>query len=112
MIEKVTAYKVKNALETDPKRAYAWELENISEKHVSFGSALWILDNIETMRKLLEQYESETTNIEIGGNPSPQDVQEKLGEFLDWLDVHYETDQGTTTLYWFLSHEIGKRIKK
>ena len=47
---------------------------------------------------------------EIGGNRLPQDIREKLGEFLDWLDVHYEIDQGTTALYWFLDHEIGKRI--
>jgi len=48
---------------------------------------------------------------EIGGNRLPLDVQTKLGEFLDWLDVHYEVDQGTTALYWLLDHEIGKRIK-
>ena len=48
---------------------------------------------------------------EIGGNRLPLDVRTKLGEFLDWLDVHYEVDQGTTALYWFLDHEIGKRIK-
>lgn len=52
------------------------------------------------------------TNIEIGSNPLPADAQEKLGEFLDWLDVHYEVDSGTTALYWFLSYEINKRIKK
>ena len=49
---------------------------------------------------------------EIGTNPLPPDAQEKLGEFLDWLDVHYEVEQGTTALYWYLSYEIGKRIKK
>jgi hypothetical protein len=49
--------------------------------------------------------------IEIGGNKLPKDVQDKLGEFLDWLDVHYEIDQGTTALYWFLDYEIAKRIK-
>jgi hypothetical protein len=48
---------------------------------------------------------------EIGHNPLPIDAQEKLGEFLDWLDVHYEVDQGTTALYWYLSYEISKRIK-
>ena len=49
--------------------------------------------------------------IEIGDNKLPRDVQEKLGEFLDWLDEHYEVDQGSTALYWFLDYEIGKRIK-
>lgn len=48
--------------------------------------------------------------IAIGENPLPKDVQEKLGEFLDWLDVNYETDQGTTALFWSLSHEISKRL--
>lgn len=50
--------------------------------------------------------------IDVGGNKLPKDVQQKLGEFLDWLDVHYEIDQGTTVLYWFLDHEIEKRIRK
>lgn len=60
-MKKVTAYKGSKGapLETDPLRAYAWELENISENHVSFGSALWILDNIERVRKLLDEYEDE-----------------------------------------------------
>lgn len=52
------------------------------------------------------------THVEIGANPLPPDAQEKLGEFLDWLDVHYEVEEGTTALYWYLSYEIGKRIKK
>lgn len=52
------------------------------------------------------------TDQEIGTNPLPLDAQEKLGEFLDWLDVHYEIEQGTTALYWYLSYEISKRIKK
>jgi hypothetical protein len=51
-------------------------------------------------------------NIEIGSNPLPQDVQEKLGEFLDWFDEHYETKQGTTELFWFMSHEIAFRMKR
>lgn len=48
--------------------------------------------------------------VVIGENPLPKDVQEKLGEFLDWLDVNYETDQGTTALFWSLSNEISKRL--
>jgi hypothetical protein len=52
------------------------------------------------------------SEIEIGTNRLPKEVQEKLGEFLDWLDVNYEIDQGATALYWFLDHEIGKRITK
>lgn len=50
--------------------------------------------------------------IEIGGNQLPKDVQEKLGEFLDWFDQHYEADIGTTALFWYLSHEIAKRMMK
>jgi len=50
--------------------------------------------------------------VEIGSNPLPKDAQEKLGEFLDWLDVNYEIDVGATALYWCLSYEIGSRIKQ
>lgn len=49
---------------------------------------------------------------EIGSNPLPIDAQEKLAEFIDWLDVHYEVKEGSTALFWFLSYEIGGRIKK
>lgn len=52
------------------------------------------------------------TNIEIGTNPLPLDVQEKLGEFLDWLDEHYDIDTGATALYWHCSFIISERIKK
>ena len=55
---------------------------------------------------------TEMIDQEIGTNPLPIDAQEKLGEFLDWLDVHYEVEKGTTALYWCLSYEIGKRIKR
>lgn len=51
------------------------------------------------------------TNMKIGTNPLPLDVQEKLGEFLDWLDTEYEIDTGATALYWHLSYVIGERIK-
>ena len=54
----------------------------------------------------------ELDDIVIGSNRLPQEVQEKLGEFLDWLDGRYEIDQGTTALFWFLDYEIGKRIKQ
>lgn len=49
-------------------------------------------------------------DVEIGTNPLPEDAQKKLGEFLDWLDVHYETKEGTTSLYWYLSYEIASRL--
>lgn len=52
------------------------------------------------------------TPVSIGDNPLPKDAQEKLGEFLDWLDVNYEVDVGTTALYWELSYEIAKRLVK
>ncbi len=51
-------------------------------------------------------------NIEIGSTPLPIDAQEKLGEFLDWLDEHYEIDQGATALFWQMSYDIGNRIIK
>ncbi len=47
----------------------------------------------------------------IGTNPLPKDAQEKLAEFLDWLDVHYETEHGSTALFWELSYLIGASIK-
>jgi hypothetical protein len=49
-------------------------------------------------------------DIEIGKNPLPKDAQEKLGEFLDWLDASYELKNGATALFWHLSYEIGKEI--
>jgi len=49
--------------------------------------------------------------FEIGKNPLPVDVQDKLSDFLDWLDNHYEVDQGNTALYWQLSYMIFPRIK-
>ena len=60
-MKKVTAYKARSGapLETDPLRAYAWEMEIVSEKNVSFGSALWILNNADTVRQLLDEYEDE-----------------------------------------------------
>ncbi len=50
--------------------------------------------------------------VEIGTNPLPKDAQEKLAEFLDWLDVHYETEHGSTALYWELSYTLRQRIKQ
>lgn len=52
------------------------------------------------------------TKETIGGNPLPTDAREKLGEFLDWLDVHYEVDNGVTALYWQLSYIIGEKLTK
>lgn len=60
-MKKVTAYKARSGapLETDPLRAYAWELEIVSEKIVNFGAALWVLDHADTVRQLLDEYEDE-----------------------------------------------------
>lgn len=52
------------------------------------------------------------TETQVGVNPLPKDAQEKLAEFLNWLDVRYETTQGTTALFWELSYHIANRIKK
>ena len=50
-------------------------------------------------------------DVEIGGNPLPRDAQEKLGEFIDWLEQHYEIDQGSTALYWGMSYDLATRIR-
>lgn len=47
----------------------------------------------------------------VGSNPLPYDAQRELAKFLDWLDTHYETENGVTSLYWQLSYDIGKQIK-
>jgi hypothetical protein len=57
-------------------------------------------------------YTEAETQVGVGGNPLPYDVQEKLAEFLNWFDTEYETTQGTTALFWELSHHIANRIKK
>lgn len=51
-----------------------------------------------------------SNNVELGKNPLPIDAQEKLGEFLDWLDANYELKNGATALFWHLSYEIGGEI--
>lgn len=50
------------------------------------------------------------SDVEIGGNPLPLDAQEKLGEFLDWLDCNYDINGGSTALYWSMSHDISFRL--
>lgn len=50
-------------------------------------------------------------DTEIGGNPLPRDAQEKLGEFVDWLEQHYEIDAGSTALYWGMSYDLARRIR-
>jgi hypothetical protein len=47
---------------------------------------------------------------EIGTNPLPLDVQQKLGEFLDLIEEKYEIKHGATALYWSLSYLIAKEI--
>lgn len=61
MMEKVTAYRAgKGApLETDPLRAYAWKLTNISDNQVGFSDALWILQNGLDVSIIISQYEKE-----------------------------------------------------
>lgn len=49
--------------------------------------------------------------MKIGIDPLPLDVQEKLGEFLDWLDENYDIDNGSTALYWYCSFIISESIK-
>lgn len=48
---------------------------------------------------------------EIGKNPLPIDVQEKLGEFIDWLVKEgYDLDQGSTAFYWKYSYLLAQDI--
>lgn len=46
----------------------------------------------------------------IGSNNLPKDINERLSEFLDYLDTHYEVDTGSTALYWELSYIIASRV--
>lgn len=60
-MDKVTAYKAGNGapLETDPTRAFAWKLEAMSEKRVSFSNALWILQNSDKIKAIIDEYKNE-----------------------------------------------------
>jgi hypothetical protein len=51
-------------------------------------------------------------DITIGTNPLPVGAQEKLGEFVDWLEAHYGIDQGSTALYWYLSYHLADFLVK
>lgn len=67
-MKKVVAYKSGYGapLETDPKRAYAWSLEKNSDKEISFSSALWILENRDKIKSLINDYEKEIFLEELG----------------------------------------------
>lgn len=47
----------------------------------------------------------------VGSNPLPRDAQERLAEFIDWLDGVYDIKHGATALFWQLSYDIGAQIK-
>ena len=51
-------------------------------------------------------------DVEIGSNPLPLDAQEKLGEFIDWLDVNYDISNGATALYWGMSFQLSQLISE
>jgi hypothetical protein len=51
-------------------------------------------------------------DVEIGSNPLPLDAQEKLGEFIDWLDANYEISNGATALYWGMSCQLSQLISE
>lgn len=71
-MEKVTAYKCPGGiLETDPIRAYAWKLHKESKKHlgngdynlaIEFSAALWIIDNKDKVKALLNEFEKEISS--------------------------------------------------
>lgn len=50
--------------------------------------------------------------MEIGTNPLPMEVQQKLSEFIDWLDKSYDIDNGATAFYWGLSYQLATVIKE
>lgn len=54
--------------------------------------------------------DTEMSDQPIGANTLPLDVQQKLGEFVDWLDERYEAKNGSTALYWGLSYFIAEEI--
>lgn len=60
-MDKVTAYKACPGapLETNPVRAYAWKLEKISEKKISFSAALWILENPLEVKSIIDECDEE-----------------------------------------------------
>lgn len=68
MLTKIEAYRCPNgALETDPVRAFAWKLSDLSSKSSSggtytkleFSQSLWVLENKEMVKKVIEALEKE-----------------------------------------------------
>jgi hypothetical protein len=68
MLTKIEAYRCPNGgLETDLVRAFAWKLSDLSSKSSSIGSSiklnfsesLWVLENRETIKKVIEALEKE-----------------------------------------------------
>jgi hypothetical protein len=68
MLTKIEAYRCPNGhLETDPVRAFAWKLSHLSTLSSPMGSStkleftecLWILENKETVKKVIEALEKE-----------------------------------------------------
>ena len=51
-------------------------------------------------------------NTAIGANGLPAAIDYKLAEFLDWFDVHYNTKNGTTALYWQLAATIKEQLRE
>lgn len=68
MLTKIEAYRCPNgALETDPVRAFAWKLSDLSSKSSSggtytkleFSQSLWVLENKEMVKRVIESLEKE-----------------------------------------------------
>lgn len=70
----------------------------------------WLEDKVEPLARMLAAEKMGLTKDMIGEKPLPKDIQKKLGEFLDWLDVNYETTNGTTELGLELSQTIAERL--
>jgi hypothetical protein len=48
----------------------------------------------------------------VGGNPLPIEIQDRLGEFLDWMSEKYTFRNGKTAMYWALSFRIADDLEK
>jgi hypothetical protein len=68
MLTKIEAYRCPNGvLEADPVRAFAWKLSSLSmyassagtSLNLDFSQALWIIENRETVKKVIEAFENE-----------------------------------------------------
>lgn len=51
------------------------------------------------------------TDIKIGTDYLPKVAREELCNFIDILEKEYEIENGSTALYWHLSHILSQILK-